>query len=297
MKYLPVLALLLAALVVLCDRLWLRRTLDKLSDMLGAALDGSFRERRFDESRLSAIELQFTQYLLAGETVRDKLDMEKRHMQEMIADLSHQTKTPVANILLYADLLEEMDLPPDGRAHVQALAVQARKLHFLMESLVKAGRLETGVIAVQPQKASVCALMEAAVAQAAADAREKDVALTCESVDMNARFDPKWTGEALFNLVDNAVKYTPSGGTVVLRAAAYEMFCRIDVTDSGPGIAEEEQGHIFERFYRSPAARDAQGVGLGLYLAREIVSAGGGYLKVRAQPGEGSTFSIFLPRS
>ena len=76
----------------------------------------------------------------------------------------------------------------------------------------------------------------------------------------------------------------------------YELFCRIDVADTGPGIPEDEQGRIFERFYRSPTVRDAQGVGLGLYLAREIAAANGGYIKVTSRPGNGSTFSLFLPK-
>ena len=76
----------------------------------------------------------------------------------------------------------------------------------------------------------------------------------------------------------------------------YELFCRIDVTDTGIGLTEDESARVFERFYRAPAAHDAPGVGLGLYLAREIAAANGGYIKVSSRPGAGSTFSLFLPR-
>ena len=103
--------------------------------------------------------------------------------------------------------------------------------------------------------------------------------------------------QALYNLVDNAVKYTPAGGAVTLRAVGYELFCRVDVTDTGPGIPESEQARIFQRFYRSPSASEAEGVGIGLYLARQIAAGQGGYLKVSSRPGEGSTFSLFLPRA
>ena len=121
-------------------------------------------------------------------------------------------------------------------------------------------------------------------------------ALAAEPTDLTARFDLKWTVEALYNLVDNAVKYTPAGGSVTLRAREYELFCRIDVTDTGPGIPEAEQAKIFQRFYRSPAVSGEEGVGIGLYLARQIAAGQGGYLKVTSRPGEGSTFSLFLRR-
>ena len=124
----------------------------------------------------------------------------------------------------------------------------------------------------------------------------KGISLSGEPVDTTACFDRKWTGEALGNLLDNAIKYTPAGGSVSVSVVPYELFCRIDVADTGIGLTEDECARVFERFYRAPAAHDAPGVGLGLYLAREIAAANGGYIKVSARPGAGSTFSLFLPR-
>ena len=108
-----------------------------------------------------------------------------------------------------------------------------------------------------------------------------------EPTELTARFDPKWTAEALYNLVDNAVKYTPAGGRVTLRAVGYELFCRIDVTDTGPGIPEDEQARIFRRFYRSPAASGQEGVGIGLYLARQIAQRPGRISEGVQPPGGG----------
>ena len=98
-------------------------------------------------------------------------------------------------------------------------------------------------------------------------------------------------------MVDNAVKYTPAGGRVTISAQLLDSFCRVDVADTGPGIPEEEQGAVFDRFYRGTGTRAADGLGLGLYLAREILSKQGGYIKVASRPGEGSTFSLYLPGS
>ena len=272
-----------------------RRTLYTLEQMLDDAARGQFRESRFDESRLSALETRMAHYLSASSMASGRLEQEQAAIKALIGDISHQTKTPIANLLLYAQLLGEQELPPESLAYVSALEGQAEKLRFLIDALVKTSRLESGVLAMTPKRHGIQQLLEDAASQTAPKAEAKDIALTVEPADLTARFDPKWTTEALYNLVDNAVKYTPAGGSVTLRAVGYELFCRIDVTDTGPGIPEAEQARIFQRFYRSPSASEEEGVGIGLYLARQIAAGQGGYLKVSSRPGAGSTFSLFLP--
>ena len=293
---LAVLALLAAVGVALWAHLRSRRMLDTLDRMLDDAVRGDFQESLYDESRLSALETRMAHYLSASTVSAKNLAEEKDKIKTLIGDISHQTKTPIANLLLYAQLLGEQDLPPESRAYVSALEGQAEKLRFLIDALVKTSRLETGILAMAPAANPLQSLLDGAVAQAAPKAEAKGILLTVEPAALTARFDPKWTTEALYNLVDNAVKYTPAGGSVTLRAREYELFCRIDVTDTGPGIPEAEQAKIFQRFYRSPAVSGEEGVGIGLYLARQIAAGQGGYLKVTSRPGEGSTFSLFLRR-
>ena len=293
---LAVLALLAAVGVALWTHLRTRRMLDTLDRMLDDAIRGEFRESLYDESRLSALETRMAHYLSASTVSAKNLAEEKDKIKTLIGDISHQTKTPIANLLLYAQLLGEQDLPPESRAYVSSLEGQAEKLRFLIDALVKTSRLETGILAMAPAANPLQSLLDGAVAQAAPKAEAKGILLTVEPAALTARFDPKWTTEALYNLVDNAVKYTPAGGSVTLRAREYELFCRIDVTDTGPGIPEAEQAKIFQRFYRSPAVSGEEGVGIGLYLARQIAAGQGGYLKVTSRPGEGSTFSLFLRR-
>ncbi|WP_373163728.1 sensor histidine kinase [Agathobaculum sp. Marseille-P7918] len=289
-------AVLAAAAVIGYDRYRVRRTMDTLDHMLDEAIDGAFTATHFDESRLSAVEAKMQRYLEASGTTKAQLAEQKAHIQELIADVSHQTKTPIANILLYAELLDDKPLPEDCRDCVQALSAQAEKLRFLIASLVKAGRLETGVIAVHPKQDSVAALVQDALREVAPKAAAKGITLSGMPADETACFDRKWTLEALGNLLDNAVKYTPAGGSVTVSVVPYELFCRIDVTDTGIGLTEEESSRVFARFYRAPTAQNAPGVGLGLYLAREIAAANGGYIKVSSHSGAGSTFSLFLPR-
>ncbi len=288
---------LLAAAVVLWDRWRLRRTLRELDRMLDEAIRGDFSERRFDESRLSAVESKLAHYLSASAASAQTVAEEKDKIKTLIGDISHQTKTPIANVLLYAQLLGERELTAEGRACAASLEEQAKKLERLIASLVKTSRLETGVLALRPVPGPLEPMLEEAAAQFAPQAAEKGVALTMNPTDATAVFDAKWTGEAVCNLLDNAIKYTPAKGGVSVEVFSYEMFCRINVSDTGPGIPEAEQARVFQRFYRSAAVSQEPGVGIGLYLVRQIAEGQGGYVKVFSKPGQGAKFSLYLPRN
>lgn len=273
-----------------------RRTMRRLDRMLAQAIDGGFVEEGYDETALSALEARMARLLRGSAAANRALAREQAAVKTLISDISHQARTPMANVLLYAALLEETDLTEAQRARLTPLRRQAEKLHFLLENLIRASRLETGLLQLEPVAGPVAELMEQAAGEARAAAREKGLALTVRPTEATACFDPKWTPEALFNLVDNAVKYTPAGGRVELTAVLTDSFCRLDVADTGPGIPESEQGAIFDRFVRGGATRGAEGLGIGLYLARQIAAGQGGYIRVRSAPGRGSTFSLYLPR-
>lgn len=273
-----------------------RKLLDSLEDMLRAATEGEFTESAFDETRMSRLETELAHYLSASAMSARNVEREKEKIKTLIADISHQTKTPIANLLLYSELLAEEELTQTAREKLAALHGQTEKLQFLIETLVKLSRLENGIIRLRPEDHAVSYLFERVREQYEAKAQQKGLSLTVQETELHAVFDPEWTAEALANLADNAVKYTKSG-EIALSAVAYEMFVRIDVRDTGMGIAEEEQGKIFSRFYRSQSAGESSdGVGIGLYLTREIVSGEGGYLRVQSAVGKGSLFSMYLPR-
>ncbi|POZ56466.1 HAMP domain-containing sensor histidine kinase [Lysinibacillus sp. FSL M8-0337] len=271
------------------------KVIERLNKMIDNAIEGRPIENGFDESKLSALETKLSHYLTANSATKIQLADEKSKINQLISDISHQTKTPLANILLYTQLLAESELSDYNQNCVAALTQQAEKLNFLISSLVKASRLETGIITVTPTNNNVANMLETVIEQATPKAMGKNIALTVDSRDVEAVFDPKWTVEALYNIVDNAIKYTPSGQSVQLSVTPYQLFCRIDVADTGLGISEDETAKIFSRFYRSQEVTDKEGVGLGLYLAREIITAQGGYIKVKSRMGTGSVFSVFLP--
>ena len=286
---------LLAAGTVLWYRRRTRQLMKSLDRMLDVAMQGSFTEDSFDETMLSALESKLAHYLAASTVSARQVQAEKDKLKALIGDIAHQTRTPMANILLYAQLLSEQPLPEESRLCVGALEGQTKKLQSLIDALVKTSRLEAGVIALHPVPGKLWPMLASAVAQLAPRAAEKGMEITLEPTQACAVFDPRWTEEAVYNLLDNAVKYTPEGGVVRVRVTEYPLFAAIHVSDTGAGIPEEEQAKVFQRFYRGEAHREEEGVGIGLYLVRQIAQGQGVYVKVSARPGAGSTFSLYLP--
>jgi signal transduction histidine kinase len=166
-------SLLLCAVVVLLEHHKSKKIMYTLNQMLDSALDGSFTEHRFDESLLSSVECRLNRYLTASAVSARNLTAEKEKIKELLADISHQTKTPIANILLYAQLLEEQELPEESIDCVAALRGQAEKLSFLIASLVKLSRLETGVFTLHPVSHAITPMLEEAAEQLVAQSRAK----------------------------------------------------------------------------------------------------------------------------
>lgn len=295
-RWIVIVAVCFSIVSILLYRRRTRKILERVRTMLDEAIDGKFHEEKYDESMLSSVELKMAKYLASSEVSKQNLVAEKEKIKELISDISHQTKTPIANIMLFSELLKEQELTGDSVSYVSLLNEQAEKLKFLIAALVKTSRLENGIMEVHPSIQSIEPMLEQVMKQITPIAQNKKLEVKLKSTDERAFFDRKWTEEAIYNVVHNAVKYTPEGGKIEIQVRAYEFFTAIQVKDTGIGIAEEEHAKIFGRFYRSPQAHDKEGVGIGLFLARQIVTNEGGYIKVSSKVGEGSTFSIYLAR-
>lgn len=275
-------------------------TIDRLDEMLEAANSGHFEEKDYDESKLSRLEVKWKRFLETSLLSKHKLEEEQNKIKELISDISHQTKTPLSNILLYSQILEEKIADEELRPTVMRIREQSEKLEFLIQSLVKTSRLESGVLVLTPRRQEVYQMLTDVVDEFKEKADGKHISLRLEVLKekqaVSAAFDKKWTEEAIGNLIDNAIKYSRQGSKVAVSMVDYEMFVAVRVSDEGIGIPEQEQAQIFGRFYRGKEVPEESGVGIGLYLVREIAGRQGGYVKVDSVHGKGSTFSFFIPR-
>jgi len=291
-----------ALALVIYNRFKLKGTFDSLEKMLNKAIDGNFTADSFDETRLSRLEVKLEDYLSSSSISAQNVKNEKDKLKELISDISHQTKTPIANLVLYGELLEGSELTEEQKSNVNAILSQTEKLRFLIDSLVKLSRLESGIIQLERKKTEVFPILKNVVEQVRERAAAKGLEVFLNETSVSANIDSKWTQEAIFNIADNAVKYTDKGSISII-ASEFDMFVRVDISDTGKGIPEEDQAKIFGRFYRGTSVKAEEGVGIGLYLAREIISGQGGYIKVKSTPAQNAsptepvtTFSVFLPK-
>ena len=274
------------------------KTIQRLDEMLDAALSGTFQEENYDETELSRLESRWKQYLVASEKSLEQARQERENIKKLVSDISHQTRTSLSNILLYAELIEDQAENEDGRELARQILTQARKLEFLIQALVKMSRLDTDVFEIVPKQQPIRLLVERAVEEIIPKAEEKKIQILCDLPEnIEAVYDLKWTAEALGNILDNAVKYSPAESKIIVEGKAFEIYTCISVKDEGIGIRESERAQIFGRFYRSTQVQQEDGIGIGLYLAREILRRENGYIKVQSKEGEGSCFGLYLLKS
>lgn len=226
---------------------------------------------------------------------REREEQEHESIKRLVSDISHQLKTPISNLKMYSEFLAQEELSEEKqKEYVDILCLSVERLNFLSENMIKISRLESGLIHLNMQKQSLNETVLKAVKDIYPKAKLEDVEIKYqEEGRMEICHDRNWTAEAVFNLLDNAVKYSPKGGKVVLTIRKLGMFVEVSVEDENGAIPREEQNKIFSRFYRGKNSRNREGVGVGLYLTREIAVKQGGYLHLKTT-GKGNIFSLVL---
>ena len=270
----------------------------KVEQALDAIVTGKEwkRQGELTDSLWDRIETQLAKAEHVFQRKQEESLREKETVKGLISDISHQTRTPLANMKMYVELLEEETLSGEGTGFLAKLCEQTEKMDFLMQSMVKMSRLETGILQIRQEKQDLSETIRRAVADVVPAAAAKEIDLFVDCPDgMMVPHDGKWTQEAVSNILDNAVKYTESGGQIHLSVERQEIFWQIAIADTGKGIAVERQAQIFTRFYREPEVHDKPGVGIGLYLARRIIELQKGYIEVRSETGKGACFRLYLP--
>ncbi len=301
-----------------------RKEMEELSAALESLINGEepALDRVSEDTLPSKIRSQILRLNDKMRGSEQALLQEREEIRGLIADTAHQLRTPLANMESYLSLLKadlerrtgtsESIRMEDQAYYIRAIAESEEKIRFLTESFIRMARLENGIIQIRKDSRDMEGTLLGSILQAkkAADEKQIEIRLTMSGESGRTKktsgrekgkeagsavlHDPQWLGEAVFNLLDNSIKYSPEGSTIYVSTVKNEMFFRIEVRDEGTGIEEGEENLIFRRFYRGKHVNGQNGFGLGLYLSREIVQRHGGFMKVkRLEPG--LSVGIYLP--
>lgn len=290
---------LLAAAMLTVRHVRIVRRLEKLLDIYEKAADGDVTHAeldRMEETRESKLENRLYHILSRTEAFREKTSRERDQVASLLSDLSHQLKMPLANMVMYSELLEEETLDyGQRRGFVRETRAQAEKMQWLLKSMLKASQLEQGIIAFAAEYTGIKKTIAMAVGGIYARASDRKISIvTEEAPDRRLYHNRRWTAEALDNILDNAVKYSPEGSKIRIRLYSMDIYTRLEIEDEGAGMDSAEYNEIFKRFYRGKQAQNQEGNGLGLYLAQLILNKEKGYITVTSQPGKGSCFYVYL---
>lgn len=261
-------------------------------------INGDFDKSNINEEQLDS-KLSSKLYKL-GNIINAKMEknsQSKKEIQEMVSDIAHQIKTPIANIRMYSDTISNNDLSKEKEQEfLEIITGQVDKLEFFTDSLTKMSRLETNMIVLNKEQAKIIECLEKSKEQAQSLAEKKNINIEINGdISATIKYDKKWTLEVICNILENAIKYTNDNGKIEINIEKLESFLKIDITDNGIGIESENINNIFKRFYREQKVHNIEGVGIGLYLSKTIIEQQNGYIKVKSKVNEGSTFSVFLP--
>ncbi|OJG80372.1 hypothetical protein RV10_GL004584 [Enterococcus pallens] len=224
---------------------------------------------------------------------------EDSQIKSSITDISHQLKTPVASLKLSLEIALSEDYTAVERQEFSEQAVlQINKLDLMLDGLAKISQMETDLIQINPQKYRLKQLVKEAINGVIIKALEKEIEIEVGAMDEVTIFvDHKWTLEAISNVLENAIKYSPAHTTIQLRSNSLVTYVVLEILDEGPGIPKQEQTLIYQRFYRGENSQQVEGSGVGLYLTRKIIEEQGGAILVKNRVAQGANFQLTFPLS
>lgn len=285
-----------AVVGLIAEKYRYRKTYDKINQMM----DDILEQRKIEVSDLNEGEL--SAFAGKAKKIQEKMGLEvdsakaeKEQIKSLISNLSHQLKTPLSNVMMYRELLEEDLSKVQRQQFLRKMHVQLNKIDWILQSLFKMVRLEQGAIEFEIESQGIRDTILGAVNAVYEKAEKKQILIVTDSFkDMLLYHNRKWTMEVFENILENAVKYSKEQTQIKIEVYPLELFTEIRITDEGIGIKKAEQTDIFKRFYRSKEVEQKEGSGIGLYLCRLILEQEKGYLTVVSEYGKGSSFSVFL---
>lgn len=249
-----------------------------------------------DDTYISQIYHQLNRLYDVLQMQQSSIEKEKSKVQSFVSDISHQLKTPLTNLHLLQEALKQPGISPEEyQDYLEKQGKQLDKIDFLIRALLKTSQLENGLIQIQPREASISLTILSALEGILVPAEKKEIEVYYDnSTDYIVLHDPKWTSEALFNVMENAIKYTPQNGKLTILLNRTEKYIKISIKDTGIGIPPADLSNIFIRFWRGDT-NISEGNGIGLYLCKQIITLQHGYILVNSTVNSGSEFEIFIP--
>lgn len=284
--------LLLIIFILLIYIVHIKKFIYKSFNMIDKMLDNALENKDFsceyNESSLSKIEFKTKNFISVNLNLKKDLITEKDNITSLISDISHQTKTPLSNILIYSELLEDNY----NKEYLSIVLSQCKKLNFLIDNLIKSSRFESDLINIYKTKEDISSLINLIIFSIANRLDNKKIIFDEKNIVFE--FDYKWTEEAILNIIDNAIKYSYENTNIYINLSNTNNFIKIDIISTGDNISEEDYAKIFKRFYRNQSYKNIEGLGIGLYLSRKIIELQNGYITVNSK-NHINTFSIYLP--
>lgn len=264
------------------------------------AEDYKYENKYYQEGTVSKIHTRLAQLGAGVQYKNQRLQKEREEFKALITDISHQLKTPLSALKMSYSILTEDSLSQDERQEfIGRMGKQIENLETLTASMINISRMEAGMVSIKKERGDMRETLIQAVNTVYGKLKEKQAEIDLAAEEgIIFSYDPKWTREAIANILDNAVKYGPEKGKISLRLLKTTFFVRIEIEDEGIGIPKKEYTEIFKRFYRgnSKEIQETEGSGVGLYLARKIIEEQGGNIRAAEnKKGRGSRFIIQLP--
>ncbi len=274
-----------------------RKTYRRIDELLDRVLNQEIiLDSDVKEGEYSALVSKIKQIQEVLENHARSAETEKEQVKSLVSNMSHQLKTPLANLSLYAEILGKSELSKERKNEFfSKMQRQIEKLNWMVESLSKMVKLEQNLDDFEIKNTKIRQTILDSVDTVYEKLEKKDIQLDMESFEDRFLYhNRKWTVEVFVNLLENAIKYTEKGGFISIRVKSYELYTEIQISDNGRGIRQEELTDIFKRFYRSPEVENMEGSGIGLYLCNLILEKEKGYITAISEYGKGSCFSVFL---
>lgn len=291
---LSLLLVLLAALLLTQKRRH-KRELQTLSDYLLLVQDRREVPPISDQAEGESQVLRSEIYKVASLLQRQFEEEARRnhHMADMLANISHQLKTPLTSLTLLCDLLQEPDLSPEDRTVcLTKMSGQLERMTWLIKLILTTAQIDADMITFKHQEMAWQELLNGVLKELEPLAQARQVALVTKMPeDARLLVDPNWTKEAISNVVKNALEHSPADSQVVLTVTTTALYSDLIIKDQGTGIAPDDLPHIFDRFYKGQTAKP-ETVGIGLALAKQIITRQQGHITASSQLGQGSQFHI-----